>query len=508
MKKTPSQKPALSPRPPVVVIMGHIDHGKSTLLGYIKQINITDKEAGGITQHLGAYEVAHPGEAGKAQSITFLDTPGHEAFSGIRSRGVQVADIAILVVSAEDGVKKQTLEALKCITESNTPYIVAMTKIDKPGANIERTKQALAENEIYIEGYGGTVPAVPISAITGEGIPALLDMVVLMAELEGLTADANAETHGVVLEATLDKRKGVSATLIVKEGVLKTQMFAVIDCAISPVRMLENGQGKMVNGASVSVPVKVIGLSTMPVAGAPFRAFANKKEAEKYSEGCVCSVVAPRNTTQSDESKIVIPVVIKADAGGSLEAIRHEFKKVADKQLKDSPILVKIIHEGIGEISENDIKAASGTTGKLILGFNVKVDSKAQSALERLEIKVESFTIIYKLVEYLEEVILARTPKIQVEESTGKAKILRVFSKNKDRQILGGKVQEGSITLGGDVIILRRDVEIGRGKIKELQQQKVRAEEVALGYEFGTMIESKIEIAAGDKIESYRTITK
>ncbi|TAK57236.1 translation initiation factor IF-2 [Patescibacteria group bacterium] len=508
MKKTPVQKPKLVPRPPVVVIMGHIDHGKSTLLGYIKKINITDKEAGGITQHLGAYEVPHPGEAGKAQTITFLDTPGHEAFSGIRSRGVQVADIAILVVSAEDGVKKQTLEALKCIQESNTPYIVAMTKIDKPEANIERTKQALAENEIYIEGYGGTVPAVPVSAVTGEGIPALLDMIILMAELEGLSADPSAETQGVVLEATLDKRKGVSATLIVKEGTLKPQMFTIIDCVISPIRMLENGQGKKVDEATVSTPVKVIGLSTMPVAGAPFRAFVTKKEAEKYNEDCVCAVPTSKNTVQVDETKIVIPVVIKADAGGSLEAIHHEFKKIADKQSKDSPVLVKIVHEGIGEVSENDIKAASGTAGTLILGFNVRIDPKAQSALERLEIKVELFTIIYKLVEYLEEVISARTPKIQVEEVTGKAKILRVFSKNKDRQILGGKVQEGSITLGGDVIILRRDAEIGRGKIKELQQQKVRADEVAIGHEFGTLIESKIEIAVGDKIESYRTVTK
>lgn len=508
MKKATPQKQNLSPRPPVVVIMGHIDHGKSTLLGYIKKINITDKEAGGITQHLGAYEVSRPSEAGKAQSITFLDTPGHEAFSGIRSRGVQVADIAILVVSAEDGVKKQTLEALKCINESNTPYIVAMTKIDKPEANIERTKQALAENEIYIEGYGGTVPAVPVSALTGDGIPALLDMIVLMAELEGLTADAETQTKGVVLEATLDKRKGVSATLVVKEGTLKTQMFMVTDGAVSPVRMLENAQGRKVELASVSMPVKIVGLSSMPSAGAPFMAFDTKKEAEKFAEEYAEKIKTTKTPSVIDGTKITIPVVIKADAGGSLEAIQHEFKKVADKNGKDAPVVVKIVHEGIGEVSEADIKSASSTPGTLILGFNVKIDPKAQSALERLEIKVELFTIIYKLIEHLEEIIAIRTPKIQVEESTGKAKILRVFSKNKDRQILGGKVQEGSITLGGDVRILRRDAEIGRGKIKELQQQKVRADEIATGYEFGTMIESKTEIAVGDKIESFRTVTK
>ncbi len=508
MKKTTPQKPTLSPRPPVVVIMGHIDHGKSTLLGYIKKINITDKEAGGITQHLGAYEVAHADESGKPQTITFLDTPGHEAFCGIRTRGVNVADIAILVISAEDGVKKQTLEALKCIQETKTPYIVAMTKIDKPGANVEKTKQALAENEIYIEGYGGTVPAVPVSAITGEGIPALLDMIVLMSDLEGLTANTQGQTHGVILEATLDKRKGVSATLIVKDGELKTQMFAVIDGVVSPIRMLENAQGKNVTQATASMPIKIIGLCTMPVAGALFHAFSTKKEADAYADKNTQNINPSKTYAQFDDTKIIIPIVIKADAGGSLEAIHHEFKKISDARGKDSVVVVRVIHEGVGDISESDIKAASGIPGTLILGFNVKVDPKAQSAIERMEIKVELYNIIYKLIEYLEEVISLRTPKIQVEESTGKAKILRVFSKNKDRQILGGKVQEGSVTLGGDVRILRRDVEIGRGKIKELQQQKVRAEEVNMGYEFGTMIESKTEIAIGDKIESYRTVTK
>jgi translation initiation factor IF-2 len=328
-----------------------------------------------------------------------------------------------------------------------------------------------------------------------------------MAELEGLTANSQAQTQGVVLEATLDKRKGVSATLIVKEGTLSTQTFSVIDGVVSPVRMLENGQGKSITEATVSMPVKMIGLSSMPTAGAPFLAFATKKEAEKFAETHTATNI-PKVAQSIDGSKIIIPVVIKADAGGSLEAIQHEFKKVADKNGKDAVVVIKIVHEGIGEISETDIKAASSTPGTLILGFNVKIDPKAQSALERLEVKVEQFNIIYKLIEYLEEIITLRTPKIQVEESTGKAKILRVFSKNKDRQILGGKVQEGSITLGGDVRILRRDVEIGRGKIKELQQQKVRADEIAMGYEFGSMIECKIEIAVGDKIESFRTVTK
>lgn len=503
MAKKTTQSAEITERPPVVVIMGHIDHGKSTLLDYIRKSNITASEAGGITQHLGAYEVAHKTPAGKDSKITFLDTPGHEAFTGIRKRGANVADIAILVVSAEDGVKKQTLEALKSIQEAELPYIVAMNKIDKPEANIERTKQNLAENEIYIEGYGGSVPAVPISALTGKGIPELLDMIMLVAELEELKADVAKPAEGAIIEAKLDTKKGISATLLIKEGTLKSGMYVVAEDALAPVRILEDFQGKPIKEASVSSPVRVIGFNKIPPAGALFVAVDGKKEAEALALEFKNSKNEKKPTIQNTGEKIVIPIIIKADVIGSLEGIQHELSKLSFEKIH-----IKVIQEGIGDISETDIKVASGTPDSFVFGFNVKVDAKARPLVERLGVKVELFNIIYKLIEFIQATALAKTPKSYVEESLGIAKILQVFSKNKDKQIVGGKVQKGEIRLGGEVKILRRDIEIARGRIRELQQQKQKAQEVREGYEFGTLIESKIEIAAGDKIECFHVVEK
>jgi translation initiation factor IF-2 len=490
-------------RPPVVVIMGHIDHGKSTLLDYIRKTNTTAKEAGGITQHLGAYEVVHTTSAGKESRITFLDTPGHEAFEGIRTRGVTVADIAVLVVSAEDGVKPQTLEALKSILGAKIPYVVAINKIDKPNASVERTKQSLAENEIYIEGYGGTTPSVPISALSGEGVSDLLDMILLVAELEDLKGDADKPAEGVVIEADLDSKTGVSATLIIKEGTLKAGMTIAAGDAVSPVRILHDYQGKKIEEAGLSKPVKVIGFSKVPSVGVWFKSFDSKKDAEKYAlehrEKDSAKIENVKEETA--ENTVVIPVIIKADVTGSLEGIRHELKK-----MKHERVIIKVVSEAIGSISENDIKLASGTKDALIIGFNTSVDAKARSLAERSGTEIKLFDIIYKVVEYLDEVAKVRTPKIFGEQITGKAKIIRIFSKNKDKQVLGGKVQLGELRVGEEIRILRRDAEIGKGRIRELQSQKVKVSEIKEGFEFGTMVESKIEIAEGDKIEGFTIV--
>lgn len=503
MAKKTAQSSQIIERPPVVVIMGHIDHGKSTLLDFIRKSNTTASEAGGITQHLGAYEVAHKTPAGKESKITFLDTPGHEAFTGIRKRGANVADIAILVVSAEDGVKKQTLEALKSIQDAGLPYIIAMNKIDKPEANVERTKQNLAENEIYIEGYGGSVPAVPISALSGKGIPELLDMIMLVAELEELKADIGKPAEGAVIEAKLDTKKGISATLLIKDGTLRSGMHVVAEDAFAPVRILEDFIGKPIKEASVSSPVRVIGFNKIPSAGALFIAVEDKKEAEALALEFKNSKSDKKQVHQISSEKIIIPLIVKADVIGSLEGIQHELAKLPFEK-----IYLKIIQEGIGDISEADIKTASGTPDSIVLGFNVKVDAKARPLVERLAVNVQLFNIIYKLVQHVQEVALSRTPKSYIEESLGLAKVLQVFSKNKDKQIIGGKVQKGEIRLGSEVKILRRDVEIARGRVRELQQQKQKAQEVREGYEFGTLIESKIEIAAGDKIECFHIVEK
>ncbi len=491
-------------RSPVVAIMGHIDHGKSTLLSYIRKSNKPLDEAGGITQHISAYEVEHTTKEGKKQNITFLDTPGHEAFSGIRKRGASVADVAVLVVSAEDGVKPQTIEALNSIRDSHTPFVVAINKIDKPGADIDRTKQSLAESEVYVEGWGGDIPVVALSAKTGEGVPDLLDMIVLVAELENLTGDRNTLATGVVIESNRDVKKGITATCIIKDGKIEKGMFIVSGTAIAPVRIMENYLGKQIDTATFSNPIRIIGWDELPLVGNRFQVFKDRDDAreavetEKEKNANKKSNDAVMNSGDS----IILPLLIKADTGSSLEAVINQVKKLDTDIVK-----TQVISSGIGNVSENDIRLATGTLKAIVIGFNIKVDSPAKNLAERSEIEIKTFDIIYKMTEWLEEVIKSKTPKVKKEEVTGKAKVLKVFSKLKDKQILGGRVESGKITLGAQVKIKRRDADIGEGKVRELQQQKNSTEEVREGSEFGTMIVSNIEIAPGDYIECF-TITE
>lgn len=485
-------------RPPVVAVLGHIDHGKSTLLDYIRSTATTEKEVGGITQNMSAYEVVKDGN-----KLTFLDTPGHEAFQELRGRGAKVADIGILVVSAEDGVKQQTLEALKVITEAKLPYIVAINKIDKESANVERTKQNLLEGGIYIEGYGGTVPAVPISAKTGEGIPELLDMIQLVAEVEDLKADTATTAEGIVLETSRDKQKGISATLIIKNGTLKTGMTVVSGSALAPVRIFQDFQGKAIDTATFSSPVKVIGFSEVPAVGATFTSYANKKDAEQAVAAYHESDVVQAHTRASHDQTYLIPVVIKANTSGVLEALAHEIKKCETEKAG-----VNIVLQGIGDISESDIKLAAANLQTLVIGFDNKVDNSAKMLAEKLGIEIKIFTIIYQLSEWLTAIVTERTPKVEVEEERGRIKILKTFSRVKDKQVLGGRVEAGAIVTNDEVIIFRREAEIGRGRVRELQQAKSKTSEVKEGLEFGTMIESKIEIAPGDYVKPIMKVVK
>jgi len=510
-------------RPPVVVVMGHIDHGKSTLLDYIRKSHIVAHESGGITQHIGAYQATHTSDDGIQHAITFLDTPGHEAFCSIRERGARSADIAILVVSAEDGVKPQTTEALNTILENKIPYIVAINKIDKPNANIDRTKQSLGEHEIYVEGWGGIIPCVPISALQGTGVSELLDMVILMAELADLNADITIPATGIIIESEIDTRTGISATTLVQNGTLKIGTFIVAGSAYAPVRFIEDFQRKKIDSASPSMPANIVGWSTIPVCGTIFTTVATKKEAEKMTEDHREETRRARMTnpapvaeitqkTVADDTfdpnrstpKVVIfPIVIKADAIGSLEGIHHELNKITHNKVR-----LKIVAEGIGEINENDIKLAMSDTGIILIGFNVSPDKKAAGIIERMNVSMKTFNVIYELVEFIRSSFIAKVPKEYIEEVTGEAKILALFSHEKDRQVLGGKVQSGSIHIGNDVRVMRRGSEIARGKIRELQTKKVKASEVAEGHEFGALIEAKMEIAVGDRIETVRTVEK
>ena len=493
-------------RPPVVVMMGHIDHGKSTLLDYIRKTNVAESEVGGITQHISAYEVVHKSDAGEEKKITFLDTPGHEAFSKMRARGAEVADIAILVVSAEDGVKPQTIEAARTILESKTPFIVAINKIDKPGASIEKTKGELAEHEIYLEGYGGKVPFALISAKTGEGVEGLLGLILILAELEGFTGNPAANAEGAVIETNLDPRRGIQATLIIKDGTLKKGMTVASEEAICSTRIMENFRGEPIEASTFSSPIRLVGFDRMPRIGSIFRSFKKKSEAEEYAREFPPRSDPGRSTPpfqggETEITKKMIPVVIKADTFGSLEAIEKEIEKIKVENAE-----LKIVNSGIGPIGEGDVKSVSGDA--IVIGFNVKADRSAGEVAEKRGITITLFDIIYKMSEWLAVEVEKRRPRIETEESAGRAKILKTFSRTKERQIVGGKVVEGKIVLASPVKILRREFEIGRGKIINLEKNKAKVSEVEEGSEFGMLIESKTEIVPGDAIESFSLVQK
>ena len=493
-------------RPPVVVIMGHIDHGKSTLLDYIRKTNVVDTEAGGITQHISAYEVVHKDEKGEDHKITFLDTPGHEAFSKMRERGANVADIAILVVSAEDGVKPQTIEAWKTILASNTPVIVAINKIDKPGANIEKTKTELAEHEIYLENYGGKIPFAEISAKVGTGVDNLLSLILILAEMENFTGNPSENASGLVIEASLDSKRGVQATILIKNGSLKREMTVVVEDTMCSTRIMENFLGQKIEEATFSSPVRLVGFDKMPQVGSAFLSFNKKREAEDYIENYKREKLYAKDSNkivEKDSGKKVIPIILKANVSGSLEAIEKEIAKIQNDSAE-----FRIVQKGVGPISESDIKGIAEDGSALVIGFNVKADKNATELAINRGITINSFDIIYKMTEWLAIEMENRRPKIETVEITGRAKILKAFSRTKEKQILGGKVTEGHITLDGMVKIVRRDFEIGRGKIVNLEKNKTKTREVEEGSEFGMMIESKVEIAGGDIIESFAIVQK
>lgn len=504
-----SKSQNLIERPPVVVIMGHIDHGKSTLLDYIRKSSIVAGEAGAITQHLGAYEVEHTDSAQNKKRITFIDTPGHEAFKGVRSRGAKVADIAILIVSAEDGVMPQTLEALKVIKENEIPFIVAINKIDTPKANAEQTKASLIENEIYVEGYGGTIPVAEISAKTGQNIDELLDLILLSAEIEEFKADPSVVADGFIVEVHKDKQKGISSTLVIKNGTLKQGQFVACEDAFSPVRIMEDHNGTQIQEASFSTPVHVRGWNQLPAVGLDFQTFDTKKEAEKYCLNCKeekrnSETSSAQNFSSSEsEEKFVFPLIIKADTQGSVEAIEYELGKI------DAPnVEIKVVSTGTGNITEADVKTANSAENTIILGFGIDADKQAKIMGDRIGIELNTFKVIYDLVDWIKKEIETKRPRLTVEERTGLVKVLKIFNKVKNQQVIGGKVKEGSISVGNNFKVLRRGEEIGRGIIKGLQQQKTVAQEVTEGTEFGSSVDSRIELAAGDEIESFRVVEK
>ncbi len=502
-------------RPPVVTVVGHIDHGKSTLLDYIRKTNVVAGEAGGITQHLSAYEVVHPTKTQNGETvnkkITFLDTPGHEAFQAMRSRGLNVADIAILVVSAEEGAKPQTLEALHAIEEAKIPYIVALTKIDRPEANLPRAKMSLVENGVYLEGMGGAIPSIGVSGKTGEGVSELLDLLLLAAELEDLTADATLPGEGLVIEAHVDNKRGNTATLIVQNGSIRSGEYIVCGESFAPVRIMENFLGKSIKEALPGSPARVVGFSTLPAVGAPWKTVESKKEAE--SDVAEARATASQTGTEThtaspeDEEKVhlILPVIIKTDFAGSGDAVVHELEKLP----KDERLEIRIVSRSVGPISEGDVRlVGSGKHPGVIVGFNVKIEKEGRELAERLGVEIATFDIIYKLTEWFAGQLASRTPREKTEENKGSAKILKVFSSTKGRVVLGGRVESGTIAQGGEVKIMRRDLLLGRGEIVSLQTHKVATKTVEIGTEFGAMLKTDVEPAPGDHIEAFEVVEK
>lgn len=483
-------------RPPIVAVMGHIDHGKSSLLDYIRKSNVVAGEAGGITQHVSAYEAVHTTAEGAEEKITFLDTPGHEAFQAMRSCGASIADIAILVIAADDGVKPQTLEALQSIKEANIPYVVALTKSDKPEANIERAKTSLLENEIYLEGFGGNVPYAAVSSKTGDGIPDLLELIVLSAELLELTADPSVPAEGIVLESSRDPKRGDSATLVIKNGSLTTGSFVVAGHAFAPVRFIENFAGERIDSAGPSQPVRIVGFSDVPPVGSIFTVVDKKKEAEQQAREGVNTEKVSFDTTVTTEA--YLPLIIKADVLGSIPAIEHELKK-----LQHEHISYKIISAGVGAINEGDIKNAVAAPNGVVVGFHTSIESAAADLADRSDITAKTFDIIYELSEFIDGILTERAPRVTKEVVTGKAKILKLFNRTGSKQVLGARVQEGEIKVGSKVRIHRRETLLGEGKILNMQSQRSDVDSVREDTEFGAQLDSKVEPAAGDIIEAY-----
>lgn len=496
-EKTESDR-KLSERAPIVTILGHVDHGKTTLLDTIRKANVAAGEAGGITQKISAYQVKKHG-----QMITFIDTPGHEAFSGMRERGVSIADIAILVVAADDGVRPQTKEVIQFINEKKLPVIVAINKIDKPEAKPDRVKQELAENGILFEGWGGEVMCVEVSAKGNINIDKLLDAILLAAEVEEFKADEKRDGLAVILESHLDPQKGPVATVLVKTGTLKVGQDIIAGSAFGRVRRLEDFTGKNRESAGPSVPAILYGFSTVPQVNDVVQVVSGKSLARlKSQEALLKEGEVKKIIRKEDENVKRLPIIIKADVQGSLEALQQILGAINHPE-----VMLEEIATGVGSITESDVKLAASSNAK-IFGFNVEPTSVAKRIAETSHVAIESFNIIYKLVESVKKDLAALLPPEIVRTDFGRLSVLAVFKSGKRDMIIGGRVSEGKI-IKGSLLEVKRDGEIiGSGKMGNLQRNKENAEEVGQGNECGLVFEGPVKLQAGDTLLSYKVEEK
>jgi len=484
------QEKKLTIRPPIVVVMGHIDHGKTQLLDAIRKTNVVEKESGGITQHIGAYEIIVSSQKPEYNSrkITFIDTPGHEAFSKMRERGADVADIAILVVAADEGVKAQTLEALKNIQEAKIPFIVAINKIDKPEANPEKAKQQLAEAGVLLEGWGGKVPFILISAKEEKNIKELLELILLVADLEGFKADKSVSASGVVIEAKMDSRRGGVATLIIKNGTLKIGDEIATLTTSGKIKILENFKGEPIEEATFSSPVLAIGFKELPQIGEEFRAGGVELIAAEKAADVLKTI--PRNISTDEK---ITNFILKVDVSGSLEAL-----EVLIKNLQIAEQKFQIISASVGDILASDIQNAEATKA-WILGFRVKIPKDLEILAKNIGVRIFLFDVIYDLEKFFKEEAEKLISEKDLEEF-GECLILACFSQRKTQQVIGGKITKGKLKKGDQVKILRNEEELGKGKILNLQSQKKDVREVKENEEAGILIDAEVAIGVGDKL--------
>lgn len=493
----------LQPRPPIVTVMGHVDHGKSKLIEYIREIEMLSKEAGGITQHIGAYQVEKNGK-----KITFLDTPGHEAFTAMRARGAKVTDIAILVVAADDGVMPQTIEALDHAKEANVPIIVAINKIDKEGANIDRVKAQLAEHGLQPEDWSGNVPMVPVSALSGKGIPDLLETILIVAEIANLRANPLREGVGTVIEAHLDKNLGPVVTIVVNTGTLRVGNIVNVGATYGKVKVMKDHLRKNVKEALPSMPVRIAGLSAVPEPGDILQVVPSEKEAREKALGIEqmrkALLLRKAFTMENLLAKLqagklkMLKVVLKADTNGSLEALKEALTKV-----KHEEVSVQVIHSGVGAITESDIMMAKASEG-IVVGFHVYADPRVSKLAEREGIQILTYTIIYQLLDELRNLLSGLLEPEMVVTELGKAEVRKIFLTEKSEMIVGCRITEGKMAAKSKLRIMRGGQTIGEGLLNSLKRNNDNVQELGEGHECGIRFHGSVKLQEGDILEAYR----
>lgn len=497
----------LKPRPPVVTVMGHVNHGKTRLLDAIRKTEVMESEAGGITQHIGAYQVEIDG-----RKITFLDTPGHEAFTAMRARGAQVTDIAILVVAADDGVMPQTIEAIEHARAAGVPIVIAANKIDKPEANLERVKQQLADANLLVEEWGGDAIMVPISAREGRGIPELLENLLVVAEMEELKADPSRPAAGVVIEAEMDRTKGPLATVLVNDGTLRVGDTVVVGNTWGRLKAMYNDAGKQVRRAEPSMPVEILGLNDVPREGDILRAVANEHQAkvtlEKHQAEEAAVSQAQKSVNLSNLFEQVsagrvkeLNIILKTDVQGSIEPIRTSLEQLSLEEVK-----VRIIRSGTGNITENDVMLAAASKG-LIIGFNTDTEQGARQLADLEGVSIRHYEVIYNLLEDVSKALKGMLEPTLVEVSEGRAEVREIFSAPRKQKIAGVYITEGKARRGVSVRLRRKDEVIAKSTLSSLRRFKEDVTEVAAGYECGIALDGVTDIEVGDIIEFFRIDT-